>query len=203
MKLSKLRVRFAFEATLIASIFSSSPYSFAQTPFYQGKTITILQGTEPGGSSDMMTKAMLAALKKHIPGEPTIISVYMGGGGGIKAANHIFRNAKPDGITIGRIGGGLVANAALEKGVLYDLDKLIYLGSTHSTYHWVFITRREADFSTLKRCANARRTHRRPGGRPFQLFRRPSVCLADRPQRAKNARWLLRQEQDIAQLRRN
>ena len=74
----------------------------------------------------------------------------MPGGGGIKAANHVYKTVRPDGLTIGRIGGGLVANAVLgEKGVLYDLNKLIYLGSPHSTYHWVFITRREAGLKNL------------------------------------------------------
>jgi tripartite-type tricarboxylate transporter receptor subunit TctC len=74
----------------------------------------------------------------------------MPGGGGIKAANHIYKSTRPDGLTIGRIGGALVANAVLgEKGVLYDLDKFIYLGSPHSTYHWVFLTRREAGVKTI------------------------------------------------------
>jgi tripartite-type tricarboxylate transporter receptor subunit TctC len=124
--------------------------AFSQTPFYQGKTITIVQGTEAGGSSDTMTRAMLGYLKKHIPGEPTVVSEYMPGGGGIKAANHIYKNARPDGLTIGRVGGGLVANAVLgETGVLYDLNKLIYLGSPHSTYQWVFITRREAGLKSI------------------------------------------------------
>ena len=148
MNIYKLRSRLAAKAALCAALFSAS--AFAQTPFYQGKTITIIQGTEAGGSSDMMTKAMLTHLKKHIPGEPTIVSEYMPGGGGIKAANHLFKNVRPDGLTIGRVGGGLVANAVLgEKGVLYDLNKLIYLGSPHSTYHWVFITRREAGLKNL------------------------------------------------------
>src|SRR5207244_2089432 len=68
----------------------------------------------------------------------------------MKAANHVYKNVRPDGLTIGRIGGGLVANAVLgEKGVLYEFNKLIYLGSPHSTYHWVFITRREAGLKSL------------------------------------------------------
>ncbi len=151
MKLNRLRLQLTAQAILSASLIFLSTNAFSQTPFYQGKTITIIQGTEPGGSSDMMTKAMLPHLKKHIPGEPTIVSEYMGGSGGIKAANHIFRNARPDGLTIGRIGGGLVANAALgEKGVLYDLNKFIYLGSPHSTYHWVFFTRREANLRNIE-----------------------------------------------------
>jgi tripartite-type tricarboxylate transporter receptor subunit TctC len=134
----------------IGLVFLLPVLAISQEPFYQGKTLTILQGTSPGGSSDMLTRSMLPFLQKHIPGNPTIVSEYMPGGGGIKAANYIFKNARPDGLTIGRIGGALVANAVLgEKGVLYDLDKFIYLGSPHSTYHWVFLTRREANMKTI------------------------------------------------------
>lgn len=147
MKLNK-RVKFA--ATLCGMLLLPSISALAQTPFYQGKTITVLQGTEAGGSSDMLTRSMIPFMQKHIPGNPTVVSEYMPGGGGIKAANHVFKNVKPDGLTIGRIGGALVANAVLgEKGVLYDLDKFIYLGSPHSTYHWVFLTRREAGIKTI------------------------------------------------------
>ena len=159
MKRNGLRIRFYTQAILSVPLLFFSADAFAQTPFYQGKTVTIIQGTEAGGSSDVMTRSMLAYLKKHIPGEPTVVSEYMPGGGGIKAANHIFKNVRPDGLTIGRVGGGLVANAVLgETGVLYDLNKFIYLGSPHSTYHWVFITRREAGLEKVSmRCA------RRPG----------------------------------------
>ena len=147
MKLNQLSAQFAALSTFL---FLSANLAIAQTPFYQGKTITIIQGTAPGGSSDMLTRSMIPFLQKHIPGNPTIVSEYMPGGGGIKAANHIFKNTKPDGFTIGRIGGALVANAVLgEKGVLYDLDKFIYLGSPHSTYHWVFLTRRETGVKTI------------------------------------------------------
>ena len=156
MKISEPRTQLVTEAALCALILLSSTSGFAQTPFYQGKTITIIQGTDAGGSSDVMTRSMLAHLKKHIPGEPTVVSEYMPGGGGMKAANHIYKNVRPDGLTIGRIGGGLVANAVLgEKGVLYDLNKLIYLGSPHSTYHWVFITRAEAGLKTLEALRSA------------------------------------------------
>lgn len=152
MKTNERRMQLAAAAALSALIFlfSTSGPAHAQTPFYQGKTLTIVQGTAPGGSSDMLTRAMIPFLQKHIPGNPTVVSEYMPGGGGIKAANHVFKNTKPDGLTIGRIGGALVANAVLgEKGVLYDLDKFIYLGSPHSTYHWVFLTRREAGVKSI------------------------------------------------------
>jgi tripartite-type tricarboxylate transporter receptor subunit TctC len=149
MKRKRLSIGLVAIFISVTSLFLLSRSVLAQTPFYQGKTITIIQGTAPGGSSDMLTRSMMPFLQKHIPGNPTIVSEYMPGGGGIKAANHVFKNVKPDGLTIGRIGGALVANAILgEKGVLYDLDKFIYLGSPHSTYHWVFLTRREAGIKT-------------------------------------------------------
>jgi tripartite-type tricarboxylate transporter receptor subunit TctC len=123
----------------------------AQSHFYTGKTVTVIQGTEAGGSSDMLTRAVLPYLKKYIPGGPTVVSEYMPGAGGLKAVNHIYKNVRPDGLTIGRAGGALIANAVLgEKGVLYDINKLIYLGSPHRTYHWVFITRREAGLKTIE-----------------------------------------------------
>jgi tripartite-type tricarboxylate transporter receptor subunit TctC len=146
---SKLSLGFLQVALLVLCILCPR-LARSQTPYYQGKTLTIIQGTAPGGSSDMLTRSMIPFLQKHIPGNPTVVSEYMPGGGGTKAANHVFKNVKPDGLTIGRIGGGLVANAVLgEKGVLYDLEKFVYLGSPHSTYHWVFLTRREAGVKTV------------------------------------------------------
>jgi len=35
---------------------------FSQSPFYQGKTVTIVQGRDPGGTGDMRVRAMLSFL---------------------------------------------------------------------------------------------------------------------------------------------
>src|SRR5262245_97104 len=107
-----------------------APADSADMPFYHGKTITVVQSTEPGGSGDLRTKAVAAALSKHIPGQPTIMMQYMPGGGGIKAANYIFKSARPDGLTIGRIGPGHVQSAVMnDPGVSFDTDHFIYMGS--------------------------------------------------------------------------
>jgi tripartite-type tricarboxylate transporter receptor subunit TctC len=114
---------------------------FGQTPFYQGKTITIVQMVAAGGTGDMRRRALFPFLQKYIPGNPTIVSDYMPGGGGRKAANHVYRVAKPDGLTIGGLSASLVTNAILDTGgVQYDLDKFIYLGSPVSIFHYVFLT---------------------------------------------------------------
>jgi tripartite-type tricarboxylate transporter receptor subunit TctC len=126
--------------------------AFAQTPYYQGKTITIVQGRDPGGTGDMRVRAMMPFLQKHIPGNPTIINEYMPGGGSRKAANHVYKSARPDGLTIGNLGLGMVSSALLgEPGVTYDLDKFYYLGSPFSSHHAVFVTRKEAGLSNIEK----------------------------------------------------
>jgi tripartite-type tricarboxylate transporter receptor subunit TctC len=126
--------------------------AFSQAAFYQDKTITIIQGREPGALGDNRVRAVIPFLKKYIPGNPAIVSEFMPGAGGRKATNHIFSVARPDGLTIGSVGAGLVANAVLgEPGVQYDLDKLIYLGSPNSATHYVFLSKRELGLNTLEK----------------------------------------------------
>jgi tripartite-type tricarboxylate transporter receptor subunit TctC len=127
---------------VIATQAISSTILLAQSaPYYQGKTIILIQGREPGGTGAMRTNAALPYLKKYIPGQPTIVTRFMPGGGGRTAANYVYSNAKPDGLTIGNVGSGLVANAILGSiGVGYDLNKLIYLGASNSTAHYTFMT---------------------------------------------------------------
>jgi tripartite-type tricarboxylate transporter receptor subunit TctC len=118
---------------------------FPQTSFFQGKTVTILESSAPGGVGSMRTKAVVPFLQKYIPGNPTIVMQYMGGGGGRKAANHFYTSVRPDGLTIGRMSTPFVMQSMLgESGVLYDIDKVSYLGTSYSGGYHVFMTRREA-----------------------------------------------------------
>ena len=124
----------------------------AQAPFFQGKTVIIIQGRDPGGSGDLRTKALVPFLQKYIPGNPTVIMEYMPGAGGRMAANHLFRTAKPDGLTIGNPSIGMISSAILgEAGVQYDIDKFSYLGSPYSSYHAVFVSRKQAGFSSVEK----------------------------------------------------
>ena len=135
----------------VALCFLPAP-GFPQSPFYQGKTITIIHGRDPGGSGDLRVRAVIPLLQRYMPGNPAFVHEYMPGGGGRKAANYIYGAARPDGLTIGNVGGGVVANAVLgEKGVQYDLNKLIFLGSPYSATHYLFVTRREAGLRTLEK----------------------------------------------------
>ncbi|MGZ8532651.1 MAG: hypothetical protein ACXW6J_18915 [Candidatus Binatia bacterium] len=138
-------------AVLSLLLFCAAPV-WAQVPFFQDKTIAVILGGPPAGSADLRTRAVINILRKHIPGNPTIVIQHMGGGGGRQAANHVYKVAKPDGLTIGSMGAALVTNAILgEPGVQYDIDKLIYLGTPDSAQHYLFITHGEAGLSSLEK----------------------------------------------------
>ncbi|MPZ76626.1 MAG: hypothetical protein GEU77_08875 [Deltaproteobacteria bacterium] len=120
--------------------------AFAQANFYQGKTITLVRGVGPGGLAEMRTRALIPSLQKHIAGNPTVILEFMPGGGGRKAANHIYSVVRPDGLTIGNAGSGLIYSTLLGlPGIMYDSNKFFYLGSEFSESTYVFITKKELD----------------------------------------------------------
>jgi tripartite-type tricarboxylate transporter receptor subunit TctC len=130
----------------------ASVASLAQAPFYQGKTITVIQGRGPGGSGDMRARAITQFLPKYIPGNPTFVHEFMAGGGGLKAANHIYSGAKADGLTIGSVSSGLVSSAVLgNPGVKYQIEKFHYLGAADAGGHYIFYTRKELGASNLEK----------------------------------------------------
>lgn len=143
-------------AAAIAIVGLSGAVAGAQPSFYQGKTVTLIQGRDPGGTGDLRTRSLAPFLQKYLPGNPTVIMEYMPGAGGRKAANHLYRVAKPDGLTIGNPSVGMVSSAVLgESGVQYDIDKFSYLGSPYSTYHAVFLTRKEAGLNSIAKLQGA------------------------------------------------
>lgn len=129
---------------------------YAQVPFYQGKTFTVIVSSDAGGTSDLRVKSLVPYLQKYIPGSPTVVLEYMPGGGGRKAANHVFRTAKPDGLMIGSMGTTLLAAAIQgESGVLYDLNKFIYLGSSDAATQHIFSTRKNIGLTNLEKLRGA------------------------------------------------
>ncbi|HEX2228584.1 MAG TPA: hypothetical protein VHM64_15715, partial [Candidatus Binatia bacterium] len=147
-----------YKVILISSLALLGPWtplfssiSMAQAPFYQGKTITVIQGRGPGGSGDMRARAITQFLPKYIPGNPTIVHEFMAGGGGLKAANHVY-SLKGDGLTIGSVSSGFMASAILGgTGVNYQVEKFHYLGAADAGGHYIFYTRKELGVTNLEK----------------------------------------------------
>jgi tripartite-type tricarboxylate transporter receptor subunit TctC len=152
MKAMLYGVRFLSSMILALTVGLFVDSAEAQSNYFEGKTITILRGGSPGGSGDMQARSLIPFLEKYIPGRPKIIIENMPGAAGMKAVNHAYTTAKPDGLTITAVGSGLVSGPILGlPGVKYDLDKLIYLGSTESGDPYVFLSRKDAGFDSLEK----------------------------------------------------
>ncbi len=147
------RTQFSFLIFLIAVVAHLVVLPIAarsQTPFYQGKTVRIIVAATPGGTGDFRVRALAPFLRKYIPGNPTVILEFMDGSGGRKAANYMYANARPDGLTLGSLSGGVIALSIMrETGVMYDADKFIYLGSPESVSHQIIYTRKELGLDNL------------------------------------------------------
>ncbi len=122
------RLTTAFAVLLIA-LGASERLAHSAAPFYEGKTLRIIVGTSPGGGYDTYTRLIARHFSKYIPGKPTIIVENMPGAGGLVSANHLFKVAKPDGLTIGHFVGGQFLQQLLGKpGVEFDALKFEYVG---------------------------------------------------------------------------
>jgi tripartite-type tricarboxylate transporter receptor subunit TctC len=140
-----------FFITVLMEVEFSPNAAFCQAPFYQGKTLKIINN-DPGGTAGMRTKSVVPYLRRYIPGNPTIVLEFVEGGGGRRAANHVFRSVNPDGLTIGALSSSVIGlNVMRETGVMYDIDKFIYLGTPVSENHNVIYTRRELGLSNLEK----------------------------------------------------
>ena len=79
-----------------------TPPAWAQAPFYEGKTITVIAGVSAGSAYDLYARLMAQFMGKHIAGNPSFVVQNMTGAGSIIGANYVYNVSKPDGLTIGR-----------------------------------------------------------------------------------------------------
>lgn len=101
----------------------------AQDSFYQGKTVRIIVGASAGGGYDTYSRTIARHMGKYIPGNPTFVVENMPGAGFLISANHMYKIAKPDGLTIGHFIGGLFLQQLLEKpGIEFDARRFEYVG---------------------------------------------------------------------------
>jgi len=115
-------------ASLLLLSFLCAP-ALAQDSFYKGKTVRIIVGASAGGGYDTYSRAIARHIGKHIAGNPTFVVDNMPGAGMLIAANHVYKVAKPDGLTIGHFIGGLFLQQFLGKpGVEFDAAKFEYIG---------------------------------------------------------------------------
>ncbi len=125
----KIKLSRRFLPILLAILGIWALPAFAQEAFYKGKTIRIVVGFSPGGGYDVYARAIARNLGKHIPGNPAVVVENMPGAASLISANHVYKVAKPDGLTIGHFIGGLFLQQLLgRQGIEFDARKFEFLG---------------------------------------------------------------------------
>lgn len=123
--------------------------------FYAGKTLTVIAGFPPGGGVDGEMRVLTKHLARYIPGHPAIVSRNMPGAGGIVLANHLYKSAAADGLTLGMPGrsGFLLSNVVRQARIGYDLTRFSYVGSAGSAANALWLHRRTGvtSLAALKR----------------------------------------------------
>ena len=103
--------------------------------FYKGKTVKIVVGFSAGGGFDTYARAISRHMSKHIPGNPGVVVENMTGAGSLIAANHVYKVAKPDGLTIGHFIGGFFLGQVLgQPGIEFDARKFEFIGAPVSDH---------------------------------------------------------------------
>ena len=98
--------------------------------FYKDKTIRFIVGQAAGGGYDTYTRVIARHISKHIPGNPIAVVENMTGAGSLVAANYVYGNAKPDGLTVANWNSAFVLNQALgDPNVQFDARKFGWIGA--------------------------------------------------------------------------
>ena len=122
----------------------------AQTPYYQGKTITTITGSQTGDVFDIYARMIAAHIGKHIPGNPNAVVQNMTGAGHIVAANYVYGVAKPDGLTLLAPNPNLYVDQLIGRSeIKFDWAKFSWLGNAQRTTDLLYM-RSDAPFKTME-----------------------------------------------------
>jgi tripartite-type tricarboxylate transporter receptor subunit TctC len=122
----------------------------AQTPFYQGKTITIIVSTKAGDVYDLYPRLVAEFMPKHIPGNPNFIIQNVPGAAGLIGTNQIYNVAKPDGLTFGATYPALYFEQLVKRPeVKFDWTKFIWIGSTINSNSLMYM-RADTPYKTIE-----------------------------------------------------
>src|SRR5262245_49999705 len=122
--------RLAIAATVLActSLACSRPAESGNPrPVFQGKTLTYVVATEPGGGYDTYGRLVAEYLGKHLATSHVLVR-NVPGGGHIVGANEIYR-ARPDGLTLGIFSSGIIyATLVRQAGLVAALEDMSWIG---------------------------------------------------------------------------
>ena len=114
----------------------------AQDTSFAGKTITMTVGFEAGNRVDFYGRILGKALSRHLPGQPTIVTMNRPGAGGVVAINEWNARAEPNGLFV-TVGGQtqLDMDALSRMQARYQPAKFRYIGGLSAPSQGLFISK--------------------------------------------------------------
>jgi len=111
-------------------LLAAAPAAAEPRPDLAGKTVRLVIGSAPGGTYDILGRAVARHIGRHLPGQPAVVPQNMPGAGGLVAANYVFNVAPRDGTVIAISNKG-IAGAAIagNPGARFDALRLNWLGT--------------------------------------------------------------------------
>jgi tripartite-type tricarboxylate transporter receptor subunit TctC len=120
---------------LIRAVLAAGALAAASAPagaqFYKGKTLTLLINYGVGGNADTEARVYQRHMRKHIPGEPTIIIRNAPGAGGLSAMNLLGLNigSTSDGLTMGYFTMSAIAPIVDDPALKVQLADFVPVGA--------------------------------------------------------------------------
>lgn len=116
---------------LLAAAFAVVTPASAADDYYKGKLVTAYVGYTPGGTNDIVTRAVAQFIGKHMPGNPTTITKNMPGAVTRTLATYLYTVAAKDGTEFGNIDRQITTAALLDPSLKepFDMRRFTWLGS--------------------------------------------------------------------------
>lgn len=123
----------------VALLGASAATAQSGAEFFNGKTVSYIVATDPGGGYDTNGRLVAEYMQKYLPGS-TFVVRNMPGAGQIIGTNYIAAS-EPDGLTIGTFNTGLIYSQLIgDAAVRFDLSQMSWIGKVASDPRVIVVT---------------------------------------------------------------
>ena len=127
-------------AVFTTVVFAAPLQAQANKNFFEGKAISYLVGSTPGGGNDITSRHLARHLERYIPGKPRIDIINKPGAGGLIAMNELYNLRKPDGLSMVSVNpSSLFATAGGDDAIKFALHKFIWVGQAFDDAQTMFV----------------------------------------------------------------
>ena len=109
---------------------ATAPAIGAGEGYYKGKTVRINVGFHPGGGYDTYARLVARHIGRHLPGNPSVLTINFPGAGSLRLANYIYNRAPKNGLEVGIFASSAAfAPLYLVKQAKFETDKFTWIGN--------------------------------------------------------------------------